>query len=362
MPSHADQLLGLKLSGTKRPGQWTVTSKIGVKPTTGGNFSVCYHVQHETGESAFLKATDVGLLTRFDAHSSPLERLFRATTEHRFEREILDVCLGNNMDRVVKALDYGEITLTFNNQNDIVFFIIFEAAVGDVRSTAVADAFESPKYVLRALHHVAVGIHQLHRKEIAHNDLKPSNVLVFQDSIQKVSDLGRATSNSIAGPWDPTHCVGDRGYVPPEQWGYKVDVDKMLHKIVFSFRAPSDLYMIGSLAYFFLSGASMTPVMMHYIRPEHRPENWTETFKDVLPYLQDAHANAMEALPDAIKQGWPDRYHSLLLELLPIVRELTNPDFTLRGDPQNRRRGMPIHNLQRIISRIDTLANKAQTK
>ena len=43
------------------------------------------------------------------------------------------------------------------------------------------------------MHHIATGLFQLHSAAVAHQDLKPSNVLVFDHSISKVADLGSAS-------------------------------------------------------------------------------------------------------------------------------------------------------------------------
>ncbi len=57
-------------------------------------------------------------------------------------------------------------------------------------------------WTMRMLHHVAVGLQQLHGVGIAHQDLKPSNVLVFSDFISKLADLGRSAHADYEPPHD----------------------------------------------------------------------------------------------------------------------------------------------------------------
>ena len=193
-------LVGRELPGQKRNGFWKPIDKISNEEGTGGTFSVSYKAVHSDGTKAFLKATDVGLLTRSDSSSSLLDRMQRAAGEQSFERAVLEVCSGNNMDRVVTALDFGDLEVSDGGIRDIVFFIVFEEAIGDVRSSAVSASISTPSWFLGAMHNIAVGVSQLHRQNIAHNDIKPSNVLVFTEAVQKLGDLGRATCDNISGP------------------------------------------------------------------------------------------------------------------------------------------------------------------
>src|SRR3546814_11361929 len=62
-----------------------------------------------------------------------------------------------------------------------------------------------------------VATSQLHSAFIAHNDIKPANALIFDKKIQKMADLGRATSEDFPAPHDVLNCAGDLRFAPPEQ-------------------------------------------------------------------------------------------------------------------------------------------------
>ena len=58
-------------------------------------------------------------------------------------------------------------------------YIVFELASGDIRAEIERLPNFDLAWCLRSLHNATVGVQQLHSKDIAHQDIKPSNVLVF---------------------------------------------------------------------------------------------------------------------------------------------------------------------------------------
>jgi serine/threonine protein kinase len=172
---------GARLKGQKRSGAWHIGEKIKREPNaSGGTFSVGYRAINEDGTEGYVKATDIGLIT-MGAAGSRLLLAQQALSEQTFERDILDICSGNNMDRVVHALDYGELDVVVDGVRDVVFFIIFEMADGDVRQQIDRQKRKELAWAAQALHNLSVAIQQLHSAQIAHNDVKPSNLLVFGD-------------------------------------------------------------------------------------------------------------------------------------------------------------------------------------
>jgi serine/threonine protein kinase len=172
-----------------------------------------------------------------------------------------------------------------------VFFLLFELADGDVRKHVVSNNCFDCVWTIRTLHHIAVGISQLHVQGIYHQDIKPSNVLVFeQQQTSKLADLGRAHCKTIEAPHDLHFIPGVRSYAPPEQL-YNFQITDRDHA-----RAASDLYLLGSMAYFLFSGVMLTPSIVSRLRPEHRPPmlahddgGWRGYFEDVLPFLRAAY-------------------------------------------------------------------------
>ena len=353
-------LEGMTIPGSNR-GEWRAAVKLPAKPTSGGNFSVCYRVEHVgTGQSAFMKATDVGLMTRQDTQNDPLRRLMMAAAQFNFERSILELCAGNNLDRIVSALDHGQIEVEFKGARELVFYLVFEEAAGDVR----ADEFEmhrkSPSWIFRAMHNLSVAVQQLHSQEVAHNDIKPSNLLVFDAELQKLADFGRATATGLDSPLDGALGIGDLGYLAPEMMGYRRIPLMSGNKVAFEERAMSDIYLLGSMAFFFITGSALTPVFQRYLSPLHRHNAWTGTFAEVLPFLYDAHANAMTHIDQALQTDWSEADRRHVQRLGSMARELTQPDPAQRGDPTAGVRGARRENLQRYVSQLDRWAKEAQ--
>ena len=171
-PAHA--LTGLTLDGG-----WTVTGlATRQRNATGGFFSVGYHVVHSDGREAFLKAMDYSA-----AVSSPVNMavMLNALTEmYLFEKNLCLRCRDQQLRRVVHAIESGTIRLNPADPMSTVEYLIFEKADADIRAHLDAQAELDVAFALRALHHVAVGLNQLHGVSVAHQDLKPSNVLVFR--------------------------------------------------------------------------------------------------------------------------------------------------------------------------------------
>ncbi len=130
----------------------------------------------------------------------PALALQAMTSAYIFERDLLRQCGQKKLDRVVQAIGDGRVTVDPSNAAGVVQYLIFELADGDIRSQMQSAQKVNLAWLLRSLHHVATGLKQLHGEGIAHQDLKPSNVLVFGGQYSKVGDLGRA---SIKGQQPP---------------------------------------------------------------------------------------------------------------------------------------------------------------
>jgi serine/threonine protein kinase len=336
--SPAYKLCGLSLSGG-----WKVVSRHPRPPeSTGGKYSVCYDIERE-GQKAFLKALDFSRA----ADEPDLAVALQALTEaFNFEREILNTCAANSMNRVIAPLDAGQARVDESVLGRVPY-IIFEQADGDIRQQLAKTERFDQTCKLRALHHIATGLYQLHAAGIAHQDLKPSNVLQFGE-ISKVSDLGCASVRNKVGPMDGDNCPGSKAYAPPE--------------LIYSYLAPEfntrrfgcDVYLLGSMVMFFFAGISTTAGMLGRLHPELRPQMWHGTFEEILPYLRNAFDLTVQSLATEV------RCAPLRRELLVIVRQLCEPDPGLRGHPKNRTGMGNRYSVERYVSAFNLLASKSR--
>jgi serine/threonine protein kinase len=332
------------LAGKTLDDGWIVGERIELGPdSTGGYFSVSYRVTSKDGKQAFLKALDYSGAFSSD---DPARELQRMTEAYNFERDVVAACRG--MDRVVWAIADGKTRVEGGEAGGIVEYIIFELADGDVRSHLAQISDVEVAWKMRCLHHIATGLKQLHTAGIAHQDVKPSNVLVFKGEVSKVGDLGRAVTKAQAAPHDDIQCAGDCSYGPPELlYGY-VDPDWGKRRL------GCDAYLLGSMVFFMFSGVSATASLMNELAEEHRWLMWSGTFDEVLPYLRVAFGQVLELFGTQVANI------RLRQELVAVVRELCDPDPNVRGDAKNRGRGGAPFSMERYLTRFDLLARRAE--
>lgn len=164
-----------------------------------------YIVESPAGVEHFLKAIDFSAaLTSAD----PARMLQILTEAFNLERDILDI--SKTLSRVVTVVDGG--TVVAGAPPETVQYLVLELAENSLRRMAVTSRRLPMSLALKALHNVATGLRQLHGKQVAHQDMKPSNALQFSDGEFKVCDVGRASIKGRAGPHDGMHVAGDRSY------------------------------------------------------------------------------------------------------------------------------------------------------
>ena len=311
--------------------------------STGGNFSVGYLVEHEEGERGFLKAMDY--VSRLQGDGDMARQLEAMTTAFNYERDVLEKCAG--ISRVVTAIEEGEYRVP-DHPVGRVQYLIFERADGDVRKYLDASAQFDLAWALRSLHHVAAGLFQMHQVDVVHQDLKPSNVLTFYDGAEsKLADLGRASRRGYTGPVDGKVIAGDPQYAPPETLYRSVPTDWELRRI------GCDAYHLGSLTVFMFAQGAVTPLVIRTMDPAFHPRVWQGgEYADVIPHWRDAFDRVLTDVHASMSNPYGD-------EIIKAVRELCEPDPTLRGHPRHRVGRGPLA-LERYVSLFDLLASKAE--
>lgn len=332
------------LAGRQLDGGWTVIGRIYRNDqATGGHFSVGYHVRHESGKEGFLKALD---FSECFLDQDPPRALELATTAFNFERRILRNCRDKRLSRIASAITDGTIFIPGTNYP--VSYIILEKADGDIRNFFDLEGSITHAWMLRSLHHVATGLLQLHSQRIAHQDLKPSNVLVFGGGGTKVGDLGRAADGDQTGPYDGLGIAGDKTYAPPELLYGQVDPDWTKRRL------GCDLYLFGSLMFFFFGRGNVTALILSHLSEDLRPGVWADDYQTALPHVYSAF--------DAVMQDFLSDLETRKTlnsgEIVQLVRYLCDPDPGRRGYPRSRPAAQ--YSMERFVSRLDFLASKAE--
>ena len=283
-----------------------------------------------------------------------MAELLKLTSDAKFEQDVLAYCTKHGMSRVMRYLGHEYLQLDPNDLMSQVSCLIMEVGDEDLRRLMNHHGQASCVWTLKVMSDVSLALTQLHKGGIAHQDIKPSNVISVAgkngtgDKTLKVGDLGRVTSKNHKGPFDSREWPGDWGYSPPERWYRHVPADWNDR------REAADAYMLGSLLMFLSTGTTLQSLVSPLIPQQYLPNNWGGSYdQDLLVVLVDAHARVLE--------NWlrPVLMPEVAAEVMKIVIELTHPDPLLRGDTRARRQvGRPV-GLDRIHQRLHLLSRRA---
>lgn len=361
----AEHLIGRELHGRKKT-KWTVTERIQREEDgpDGMFFSVGYKVKSDDGREAFMKATDIGLLTQSD--HSMFQRTSVALQQHDIETKMLEHCRGNNMDRIALAIDFGEAMVEHAGVKEPVFYIFFDLADCDVRVQVDKRTRFDIFWVYGALHDLAVAIQQLHQGKVTHNDIKPPNFLVFfreldfKERVQKLADLGCATSPLMLSIYDDAICAGDPRYAAPEVM-YAKQTDVVLR--TFDARRSVDVFHLGCMIFFLVTGRMLTIEIVRHLPPEQRPPeddaDWSGSYSDVIPYWREAFGRVLLEFKAKLPVDAKGRLVPSSEQLIDALVQLAEPDPALRGHPLSRVGHSDRFSLQQYISLFNSLRRQA---
>ena len=343
------------LEGRRLNSEWTVLQRVDSPEfATGGAFSCGYLVENSEGTRGYLKAFDFFSGLNVDDDNWTL-RLEHFLAEFNYEKSLLELCKNRRFSRVVHAVDSGGVLMSENQPllHNKVQYIIFELADGDIRNQiAQTDELDVP-LVLKIFHHLALGLHQLHSINAAHQDLKPSNVLLFEGlRSAKLGDLGRATRKEEKSPNDHLVIAGQQSYAPPELlYGALPDTWEAR-------RMGCDVYLFGSMIASLFTTVSMTALIMMNLDQRLKPDIWHGPYEEILPHIRQAYSEAVDYVSHEFAiAGLTGELKDRLTEAL---KQLCDPDPSLRGHPSDRRMQWGNqYSLQRYINLFDLLSRKA---
>ena len=339
-PSLAHSLVGRTLANG-----WTVEELRSRPPgATGGHFSVQYVVRHVSGQQAFLKVLDYSAALQKEDFLVAVRDM---TAEYVFERDLHRRCTDAGLTRIATILDAGKI-----ESPEAVLgrldYLVFEWVNRDLRSAVPSTGSVDAALAMRLAHQVTAALNQLHGARIAHQDIKPSNILVPGGGTAKVTDLGRAFDGTrvLSAPHDDCAVPGDRGYAPPEQL-YNAGARERSQD-----RFTADLYLLGNVIMFLCAGVSLNGILFQRLDRRFHPARWNDGYASVEPYLQNTFHGIVSDLRKRL-------HPTMATDLTAIVQQLCalNPDR--RGHPKTlQHRSGPA--LERYVTKFDLLARRAQ--
>jgi serine/threonine protein kinase len=334
------------LEGRMLENGWKVVEKI-VRPdhATGAFFSVGYKVT-KNNEVFFLKAFDFAKFFQLAPGKKVVDIMSNMLSAYRYERDLSYLCEKQHVTKVSFVRDAGE-EIVDGHTISIVPYLVFDMADGDVRCKLDISEKLDFSWRLYSLHDIAVGLQQLHNIEVSHQDLKPSNILLFKGE-SKIGDLGRSLCKRIASPHDDAMFSGDYNYAPPEiMYGYH---ESDWHKRVFA----ADCYLLGSMVTYYFLGISMSALIIKYIPLELRWDQWRGPFEQIKPYVADAFSQALDEFEHSISNA------DFRNELRWIAERLCCPFPEERGHPKNIASAGSSYSLERFITKFDVLHKRAR--
>lgn len=312
-------------------------------PTSGGNFGVGYFAYDRIDEvERFIKVVD------FRSRLADLSQLTALLQLANFEVDMHKYCA--RMTKVVRMLAHGQLFFRMPDGVEYSFLcLVLEKGEGDIKSHLDFLPAKSPYWKLWVLRDVALAATQIERGNLAHNDIKPSNVIRFDSKGTahniKLGDIGRAVTKSGSGPFDGLDWAGDPRHKPIETlYGWKEGEFQNRH-------TAADAYMLGNLMSFLFVGASMTERIVNSLPEKYRPGTYKGGYKQVLDVVRHTWNTIVK---DQVAPAFPD---DLRAELTNILVCLTNPDPQVRGNPAARLQG--LLGMDRFHSKLELLAQRA---
>ena len=333
--------------------KWKVTEKFERQNNdTGGMFSIGYEVKNKKGEKAFLKAFNFKDV--FKDKKNMMLILNHFNKKYNYEKEILEKCFNKKLKHIVNILDAG--TISKDGYIVPVPYLIFEMADKSLRGRInEINKKIDILWNLKCIHQVAVALQEIHKIDIAHLDLKPSNILIFDNKTSKLTDFGRSSLKT--SPNKPYYDLngkveGDRTYSPIERLYGVNDGDWYEIKI------GTDFYLLGSFIFQMFTGYGITVAVMENLDPQFNWKIWRGNYNDVYSYIVEAYTNVMEKFEQILKKYMDEKNRQ---EIINIVNEMCNPNRAKRGDPQIiKRKQKEKYELQRYITRIDRIIQRLE--
>ena len=313
----ASQLLGLSIESG-----WIIINRS--KSVQRKNLkklrSHCYIVS-KNQELRFLKAIDYASLFRLEGKEIVHEP-HKFSVAFKNEKLVNRICSDDNMSKVTKCFENGEICLPNHaSENEKVRYLLFEKAERDLDKLMATKQID-PVTQMVALRDAFEGIWQLHNSNIAHQDLKPANILDFGSNSFKVCDLGRSTIKDK--PFYNKKCLrlGSKTISPPE-----ILYEPKSDFIDYSFevrRFGVDYFSLGSLTAFLFAGTDVNSLLYDAIGDDYHYSSKKRNYQEVLVILKRRFSRVIDELYENLPIETKDFF-------IKLIQEFCEPDFCERA-------------------------------
>lgn len=340
-------------------GGWTVGARIASADATA-KYALFHQVRKDNVE-AIMKVLNYDKClnaTFLDGARDQNELLARETGAFHFETDLAQECAVSHMGNVIRYLDSGELKLD-NYVVKNVSYIVYELSegkIGDFLKFSSKTDFVVDLGMLidklKSLHQVTKGVKQLHTKLIAHHNITPQSIEVFdKNTLTKISGLQKSRTRQalLNSPVSAKLFDGDYTFAPPEAlFNYKLSEEMSTYYQI-------DTYMLGNLIVYYLSSMNITTLINR--KCPCTLMSWASKgaeYKQVLPDIMKAFNESLDDIAASISVD------ELRAPIVEIIEGLCHPDPEKRGYPGGFKRPLDNADLQRVLTKLDVLYRKAQ--
>lgn len=237
----------------------------------------------------------------------------------RFQREV----------ETIASLGHPNIVMAYDaDEADVGHFLVMEFVNGrDLAACVAALGAMSAGQAVNCVLQVARGLAYAHSQDIIHRDIKPHNLLIDDQGVVKVTDLGLARLNSGAEGADGANDVtmaggvlGTADYMPPEQ---ALDSTTIDHR--------ADIYSLGCTLHYLLTGKPpySGPTIMSLLLKHREAE---------IPSLRETRPELPQRLDELFRRMMAKRPEHRVQQMTEVVSELEEIARTLAPTEK-----VPIH-------------------
>ncbi|MBC7834360.1 MAG: serine/threonine protein kinase [Phycisphaerales bacterium] len=166
-----------------------------------------------------------------------------------------------NHPNIVQAYDVGQA-------GDVHYFVMEYVEGRTVYDDIVKHKKYSEKDAIDVVIQITEALQHAHAKGLIHRDVKPKNIMITQEGVAKLADMGlaRAISDKEAAEAEQGKAFGTPYYISPEQIRGKLEIGP-----------PADIYSLGATLYHMVTGnvpfdgKSPSAVMHKHLKAELIP-------------------------------------------------------------------------------------------
>lgn len=184
----------------------------------------------------------------------------RSEFNNRFYREIeaLEQCKERKIHHVVTIYSFGQLSCTAKNRRGEDVSYIFPFYTMEYASSDLKNYMENNNILfcdkINLCLQIANGLRELNDIGFYHRDLKPDNILIFDDT-WKIGDLGLIAFRDKDNIYEKKNdFIGPKGWLSPEAMNKYLQSDNNKYQFDCDIDHQSDIFQLGKVFWYILQG------------------------------------------------------------------------------------------------------------